>query len=79
MYANHGHRRPFRLLVITNETAQGDELCDAVVAYANSHASSIDATDMCDPPLRRQFKDAACRRIHEMINLTLRNHHKGKG
>ena len=27
MHANHGLRRPFRLLVITNETAQGDELC----------------------------------------------------
>ena len=35
MYADHRHRRPFRILVITNETARGDELRDAVLAHAS--------------------------------------------
>jgi hypothetical protein len=37
MYLNTDQSPRFRILVITNETAQGDELHDAVVATASRH------------------------------------------
>ena len=37
MYVNTVHSPRFRILVITNETAQGDELHEAVLAAASRH------------------------------------------